>query len=444
MGKKLGLGFIGLIIVGAIYYFMAGSQQLTAQMKKQVNTELTSIQKEGFSVENRDIQKEKEHFVLSFDEPQKIASFLSRQGIQLNVHDAELLKGLKLGVDVSYLADAYSAFTLKMYPLALPDMISASTVNEADKKALAQVEQMLKKKTFLMHIAVNKLGNGFKGHMNDIDEVLHGEKDVTLRMTGLEFSGNLQDGKMKSIKQYLNRLILNIPNELDITLLDLVSTYVVTGKTPYDYSTDYRIEKVVIHARSKFKILINDITIHSTSTVKDALASGTMRTNTKSMTMISKGKAYAFNDFTFEIKAANLDVSAFEKLQHVNVNDEAAMNALFQTLISKGVQFEIPTFSVANIEAEGKKMEGFNLSAKVDIDKSLNIAALEVNPLSALSAVDANLEMTLSRDLFRLIAQQPKAMMALMIFQPKNVNGKKVYKLELKDGKFTVNGMAMM
>ena len=442
--RKLGLGIIGLLIVGAIYYFTAGSEQITAQMKKQVNTELTSIQKEGFSVQEREVKKSKEHFVLSFDEPQKIASFLSRQGVQLNVHDAALLKGLKLGVDVSYLADAYSAFTLEMYPLTLPDMVHASAVDETDKKALAQVEKMLNKKTFLMHIAVNKLGNGFKGHMNDIDEVLHAEKDIALKMNGLTFSGDIKDKVLHAIKQNLKNFTLNVVDETSMTFHNVKSQYLATGTTPYDYTTQYDVEKMQIHTKQDLAINADKLTVKSTSIVKNGLASGSMSTKADSIHMMEKGKTFTLSTLLFDVKASNLDVTAFKKLQHVNVNDEQAMNALFQTLISKGVQFEIPTFSVANIEAEGKKMEGFKLTSKVDIDKSLNIAALETNPMSALSAVDANLELILSKDLFSIIAQQPKAMMALMIFQPKNVNGKKVYKLELKDGRFTVNGMAMM
>jgi hypothetical protein len=42
------------------------------------------------------------------------------------------------------------------------------------------------------------------------------------------------------------------------------------------------------------------------------------------------------------------------------------------------------------------------------------------------------------------MAQQPQAMMALMMFQPQDENNKKVYKLELKDGELFVNGAPVM
>jgi len=442
--KKIGLGIIGLLILGAIYYFTAGATQITAEMKQQVNTQLTSIQKEGFSVQNREIKENEEHFVLSFDEPKKIAHFLTRQGVQLGVNDAELLKGLQVGVDVNYLSDAYSAVSFDMYPVTLPTLLIESSQGSEDKKVLDQIQKMLDKKTFLMHIAVNKVGTGFKGHMKDINEVLHGEKDVTLIMDGLTFSGDIKDEQMQSVTQNLTGLTMHVPDELDMTLSHLITNYVVTGETPYDYSTHYNIEKVIFDARSDFNFLLNDVSMKSTSTVKNGLVSGTMHTKTKSMRLTKQGKDFAFDTFVFDIAANNFNIKAFEKLEHIDVNNEAEMNALLQELLSKGVTLSIPAFSIKSIGAEGQKMDGFDLNAKVDIDKSLNIIALENNPMSALSAIDANLNINLSKELFSIVAQQPQALMALMLFQPKDVNGKKSYKLDLKDGKLTVNGTPML
>ena len=42
--KKIGLGLLGVIAVVAIYYFTAGSEQLTQEMKAQLNSELSTLQ----------------------------------------------------------------------------------------------------------------------------------------------------------------------------------------------------------------------------------------------------------------------------------------------------------------------------------------------------------------------------------------------------------------
>lgn len=442
--KKIGLGLLGIIVVAGIYYFSAGAEQISTKIKTQINQELTSLQKEGFSVQDREIKEEEEHFVISFDEPLKIAQFFVRQGIQLNVNDAEILKGLKVGVDVHYLNDAYSAVSFDIYPLALPAMLTQLLQDDADKNTLAQLEKMLEKKTFLTHVSINKLGTGFKGHMKDIDEVLHSEKNVLIQMKGMKFSGDLKNGKMQSIEQNIHSLNIFLPDELDIKLTNLASTHVGTGKTPYDYRADYSLEKVTFDRESKFSLTVKDSTVHSKSTVKDGLISVVMHTTTKSIRFITKGETYVLDNFAFETKMKGLNISSFEKLQQIDVNNKQEVNALLQQMLSKGVSFEIPTFSVDNIEAESQKIGGFSITSKVSIDKLIDIKAIEHNPMSLLSYIDANLHISFSKELFSLIAQQPQAMIVLMLFQPKDINGKKSYEIDLKDGKLLVNGQPIM
>ena len=70
--KKLGLAILAIVIAAVLYYFSAGAEQLRLEMKAQMNKELATLQTEGFSVQNREISEKKEHFILSFDEPEKI------------------------------------------------------------------------------------------------------------------------------------------------------------------------------------------------------------------------------------------------------------------------------------------------------------------------------------------------------------------------------------
>jgi len=436
MGKKLGLAIVGILIVGIIYYITAGSSQLTEQMKAQVDTALTSLQKEGFSIQERDVKERKEHFILSFDEPAKMAQFFTHKGLQLNVNDAALLKGTKLGVDVAYLPDTYAAVSLDVYPLAFPETILAMAENDKEKKVF---QQLLDKKTFLAHIAINKLGNGFKGYMKDINEVLQGEQKVTLEMKGLNFWGDLKAQRISTVKETLERLSFAVDDDISFSFNGIKSDYHHTGETAYDYTTNYNIDKINLRSKKGFTLIADTLAMQSISTVKNGLASGSMKSTAKHISTEEKNKKYIFDTFALEMKADNLDVTAFEKLQHIDVNNQQEVNALMQQLISKGVHFEIPTFSIANIINKDKKLGGFDFSAKVNIDKTLNIATSQANPLAALSAIDANVNITLSRELFGIIAQQPQAIMALMLFQPKDVNGQKVYTLELKDGKLTVN-----
>ena len=78
--KKLGLGIFGLIAMAAIYYFTVGSAQVTQEMKMRVNTELNMIEQNGFAVQEREVKAKTEHFILTFDDPEKIVAFFKKQG----------------------------------------------------------------------------------------------------------------------------------------------------------------------------------------------------------------------------------------------------------------------------------------------------------------------------------------------------------------------------
>lgn len=441
--KKLGLGVLIVLIAGAIYYFTSGSAQITAELKQQVNSELTSIQNKGFSVQNRTVKEESEHFILSFDNPKEIATFFTQQGVQMYPEDAKYLKGLQLGVDVHYLPDTYASVSFDIYPVALPHLLIES-IQKEDPDGLAKLKSLLDKKTFLMHIAINKLGTGFKGFMKDIQETLEGEEALQITMQGFDFSGAIKDEKLNDITQDLTKLSLQVPNEFTVSLNNLKSIYEVTGKSAYDYRTKYSIENVTVDGQTEFDLLVEDVTMDSTSSVMDDLAAGTMHIKTKSVQITNQNKQVHLENVLFNIEASGLDITSFEKIQEIDVNNKEELDKLVAQMFSKGVNFKIPALSVENMEFEGQKMGGFEIAADLNIDKSFDLLALEHNPMSVLSSINAKVDTSVSKELFTVISQQPQAMMALMIFQPKDVNDKKVYTLELKDGKFTVNGMPMM
>jgi len=443
--RKLGLSLLALIVVAAIYYFTSGSTQLALQMKEQVDAQMATLQNEGFVVAAKEVDTKKEHFVITMDEPEKIAAFLTAKGMQTTAKDLESLKGLKIGVDVAYLADAYSAASFDIYPLALPTAFSLSSVSESDKKLLTQIEKLIEKKTFLLHLDVNKLGSGFKGYMKDIDEVVEDDKKVKLSMKSLKFTGDIKDDKLLGIKQTLDSIAVQLEdNSFDVKMDNLVSNYKVTGASNYDYVTDYTVENISISTDDSFKMTMKNFTIDSTSKEKDGLLSVTANSTLDTIEFKDGQKSGSLKSLVFDIQANNFDIEALSKLETIDPNNEKELRSVAQQLISKGIQFSISDFSVKQIEVDKKKLDGFTLTSAFDIDKSLDLSSLERNPMAAIGAMDANLKLTLSNQLFGLIAQQPQAVMAMMLFAPKDVNGKKVYKVELKNGKLTVNERPVM
>jgi hypothetical protein len=160
--------------------------------------------------------------------------------------------------------------------------------------------------------------------------------------------------------------------------------------------------------------------------------------------MIVEGDRLALESSLLDMKVDNLDVSAFEKLQNLDPENTEAFDAALQKLISNNVHLEIMELSADKVTLHGKKVDGFKLHSSLDIDKSLKVSRLEANPMYALDKIDANLEISLSKALLDLISRDPKVMIALMIFTPKELNGKQVYSVELKDGSLKVNGKSVL
>jgi len=442
--KKLGLAILSIIIIGFLYYFSTGSEQLKIEMKAQVSKELTSLQTQGFSVQNREISEEKEHFILSFDDPEKISKFFTQKGAKVDAKEIEALKGLQVGVDVRYLADTYSAVSFDMYPVTLPAVLTSSALSSEDKKIVAQLKKIMEKKALLVHLSVNKLGTGFKGHVKDMDEILQGDDKVHFTVTGLTFSGDIKEDKIVKMQQELKNFNMDVANELGMTLSGLTSEYSMTGKSAYDYKTNYNIAKVILDGKSEFNILIENLDVNSESSVKDDLATGSLQTKANKIDITEGQKHTILETLLFDMKASNFDIKAFEQLEKIDVNDDKAMNAVFQQLISQGIQLDISNFSIGKITTEGQTMDGFSMNTTFKIDKSLDIAVLQQNPMLAINAVNANLDIALSQGLFAMVAQHPQAVMAMMLFQPKDVNNQKVYKIELQNGSLKVNDIPAM
>jgi hypothetical protein len=446
--KKLGLGVIVIVIIAALYYFVSGSEQLTEEMKARVNTELTVIEENGFAVQQREIKEQEEHFVLSFDDPKKIVTFFKAQGSEITLEDVEILKGTNIGVDIRYLNDSYSSLSVDMYPLNLPPALTeASDLDDADKAFIAQLNDMLGKKALLVHVDFNKLLSSFKGYLKDIDETLSAENALTIKVKGALFNGTIKNDRINTLEQEIKELKFLSGDNLELELKHLKSDYALKGKSLYNSTYTYAIDDIKLHAQAEketYSVAVKNIKGTNVTAVENGLASNKMTLFVSSMETKDNIEKNTLLDTTFSFNVGNLDMDTLKKLEDLDMNNEEEANKMLQTLISKGITMEIPNFEVKKIEYQGQKIDGFSLSSTFEVKKSANLAAIQANPLNALSAVNTKTKIVLSDALFVLLAQQPKAMLLTMMIQPKVVNGKKVYEVELKDGHLIVNGKQMM
>ncbi len=441
--KKTGFGIVGLVIVATLYYFTIGSAQITEKIKTQVNNELTTLQQNGFKVKERKIKEREEHFVIDFDDPTKITRYLNSQGAEVTQEDILLFKGLKIAVDAKYLYDSYSALSLDIYPISLPESLLQSTDKE-DKEAIAYIQKMMADKKLLVHLDFNKLLSGFKGYIKDIHETFEDKEKITFVSQGFKFEGDIENKKVKTVRQTLKLLSLGAGNELSMKLSNFKSNYTLTGLSPYDFKSTYSVEKIKIQGEEEFSMFMKNLNVTAISSVKNNLLKSSITTKADETKLIEKQKSYTMDDIFFDYKIDNLDIASFEALKGLDINDEKAINALSQKIVSKGITMKIPHFSIKKISDNGKSMDGFELSASLAIDKSFDINAASQNPLAILDAISSKTDISVSSELFSLIAQEPKAMMILMLMPPVEKDNNKIYEIEFIKGKLTVNGKSIM
>lgn len=436
--KKLGFGLLALIIVAVLYYFNHTENVKNLNtLQEAVNVQLTEMQTNGFTVLDREIKKEGEHFVIQINDPQKAALFLTEKGMLTSAEELTELIGIQLATDVTYLEDM---ITLELYPLTLPTSLTTAFTTENDKKVLAQLEDMIKEKIFLMHIDIVHSTTTFKGHIKDINEKVEGEKEVKLTLQGLHFSGDLKKEKIVQYMQRFDTLHLYMSNELNRTISGYQSQYALTGTTAYDYTTDYRIDKVQIAEEAEGVLFADTISLHSTSTVTDGLAIETLKTKIKNIDLHFEKEKFGMQTLDMDMNISNLHIDTLEKLQKTGQNKEKEFDAHLETLVSNNMHVDISNLSVEKVTLHGKEMNGFNLDAKLDIDESLDIYRLGMKPKYALHKIDGDIHLSMSKEILNMLKEDPKFMLGYMMYRPKRSLGQRIYNINIMDGAVKING----
>lgn len=435
--KKLGLALLGVILVLVMYYFNAQHIKNLNKLQDTVTTQLTAMQTQGFSVSNRKTKKGTEYFIITLDDPKKATLFFTQKGVQLKREELDDFKGLQLAVDVTYAKDT---LTLELYPVALPTNIKTSMISKNGKKIVAQLEEMIKNKTFLMHVDIKYSTATFKGYIKDINEEVQGEQDVQLSLQGFQFSGDIKGKRIAELKQTLNAIHIYMSDEMNTSISGLQISYVFTGPTVYDYTADYSIEKIKMNEDLQSALYADNISLFSTSSVENGLASESLKAKIKNIDFIFGREKISMQTVFLDMNVSNLEVEVIEKLQNTDPAQKKVFDALSEKALSNIIHLEIPMLSVGKVALKEKVMDGFTLHSIMDIDPSLDIYRLGTNPKHALNKMDVNITLSLSKELLDLIKEDPATMLVYMMYRPKRVLENRVYDLKLNNGLLNING----
>lgn len=442
MMKKLGFGILILLLVIASAVFYLNKQeekQMVAinKLQQKVTTQLNQMQNNGFDITQREIQKEKEHFFITIVEPDKASEYLTQFGMRMTPQEAEELKGLKFSIDLHYLSDIYS---LDIYPVELSPYLKNALIGEHDKHILVQLEEMLKRKVFFMHIDVDHSATVFNGHIKDIDETIQLEQEAKLQLKGLRFSGKLKEEKIAAFKQSFDTLIMQMGQEGDISISNLQNDYVHVGPTVYDYTSEYSIGKIESSQTPEDKLIANNLSIFSSSAVKDGLASEILKANIENIDVLYGKEKIGMKTLVLDMNMSNLDVEALETYQKLDKDQIKEVDTAIETIIGKNIHVDIPHFSVERVTLHGKEMGGFTLHANLDVDESFNIYSAQMKPKYVLKKIDGDIYLSMSKELLDVIKEDPKAMITYMMYRPKRKLGQRIYDINIGNGELKFNG----
>jgi hypothetical protein len=434
--KKLGFTSIVFIFIISIYYLTAGSEQIISKLKSRVNSELTTLQQHGFTIKQRDIKDKEEFFVISFDNPDKITDYLNSHNANIDKEDIELLKGASVAVDTKYLNDSYSLLSFDIYPHSIPKNIS----DELNSTILTQIDSMIKNRTILLHIDFNKFLSEFKGYIKDIDGIIEDEMLMHFVLKGVNFQGELKDEKLKSIEQNIKYLSLSTAEELNITLSNFDANYKTTDSSSYNTQSNYGMDKLKIYVKESLNIEALNLEGSSATSINNKLLKSSTSARVETFLLHNNLQKYKLKNTNFSAEIDNIDINALEQLQNITKEDNKTIKNLMQQIVSRGIEFNISELSSKEIFIDNSAMGSFNISISGDIDKDFNLTIAEENPFLLFEAINSKSYIATSTELFSFIMQDPRAMIALMMFPPKEEKGQKIYEIEYHKGKLTVNG----
>ncbi len=438
---KLGFGLLGIILVAVIYYFNHAEHTKNLNtLKESLNLQLTQMRTNGFTVSDRELKNDSEHFVIQINDSKKAALFLTQKGIQITIEEAEDLKGMKIAADVKYLEDIIA---LDIYPLTVPTYLVNAVSTENDKKVLRQIEDMIKRKTFFIHVDVVHSTTTFTGYLKDIDERVEGEKEIKLTLQGLHFSGDIKEERVVQYMQKFKTLHLYMDNEINRTISGYQSQYALTGTTAYDYTTDYSIEKIKIDDEAEGTFFADTIVLSSSSRVKDGLATEMLQTKIKNLDLTFEKEKFGMHRLVLDMNISNLDVDTLEKLQKTDQKTKKSLDSHLETRVSNKMHLDIANLSVDKVTLHGKKMNGFTFDAKLDVDESLDIYDLGIKPKHALKKMEGDINLSLSKEILELLKEDPKFMLIYMMYRPQRVLEQRNYVIQIKRDELKINGKAV-
>jgi len=439
--RKIAIGISSITILFLVYYFAIGRQQAIDELKAVVDRELQTLQKNGFTIEDRNISRDSEHFTIHYTDSKKIAEYLNSKNVEMTLDDSQEFEGMKIATDIHYLDGLYSAISVDLYPISLSDKF-VQNLSMADKKT---VEKIIREKIVLLHVDINKLFNSFRGNLKDIETTIESDdENFTISSKGIEFGGDFDKNSLISSYQKIDRV--EIDSKFLKLLIEKSSGSYERGDSIYEYSSSYEIESLAGSLGRDIKLSIDGVDIKSESKVDNKMASASYSMNISKVDLIHPDGSYTLNKIENLITIENFSTEAIEKLTKVDRGDREATIEALEHLLTKDLTLKVERLSVDKIKepTHDKPIDGFQINASANIVKPILFRDVEQNPLSIVDHISTKMHIELSDKLYLVLQKRPELMILSMILKPIIQKDKMVFDLNYSSNGLIINGKPLL
>jgi len=317
----------------------------------------------------------------------------------------EGLKEIKIGVDVNYTHDGYHG---AMYLAAFPDDESIT------KPEKAIIKRIIDEKIVLITSYYDVNTNHYTAALRDIDEKF---ESIDIKCHGFDGNGtydmdnlDIQESRMKITSLQLTPTIIENLGEY----FTLKNGYATIETTPKDNLLDFH--------------------YHIGAGLVDMNASGVY---TK------------VENPNFDIKITNLDRVVYKKLAQMSQTNQLAKYSpqaqqelidLMGKLITEKTTIELLDMSLTSFGTSQLKIGSAKVNAKISLVGGEQLREfLKISPLMALSALEAEAKIELSKDAYDLALTSPQGSLISDI-KPIMVNEKVTYTIKYSKNVLSVNG----
>ena len=456
--KKSVIAVIALLLIIALLPILGNTF-----VKQTIDDRLVQLESFGLEVQKDESKSSyletSRHFEILLKDSKAFMTYLSQYSDkQIPPYVNAMLDGVTIGVDLEYSNLPFAkAFEVEFYPMTLSHELELS-FEQNDMGFYKFVKKFLNEKGVLYHVNYNLLNNDFDGYIKDIDEKykLKSGVDMALLIKKANFKGNGALLAPQELYSSLQEFRLDAAQEgkkFHIVMNKFSTTSNFASEATYLTSGDLsHLEVDLMGTEEDTRLLIENIRVNASSNDQGSDVELNSKSSLEKLVLKSKNIDVNLSKFNFDIALSGLEKQSFKEFSDLasdsntmsNPQSSQKMQQSFVKLLSQGMLLKIADFSIKNVETNlSGDLKGFELESTVRLNKDDLLAdKMKVSPLLALSGLDIETNLKVSKEMFNFLAK--KAPMLTNVYKyAKEEGGNLVFKLGFKDSKPTINGQPL-